>query len=642
MIKNDYIDYVTEENEEKLIDIHIKEGSNINWQFSYHEILFRYLQDTTKIDIGEKQREVADRLVNEHVNEYIANNVHKINGEQFLLELQMKIEEEMKKIISTKSIYYWIHLYRRIGVMGIYGENSTTLSLYRDILEIAIKKYGKVKLEDEFVQIKNESTLENLQQIGDGLYVEALNYYQIDISTMKFFGGLSLKHFSDKALLEIYVLEYLAYNYWWTTVCLRRLYKGGHFVLSLGFIPGLRWPFFVHAPEKLQRLMIVYDERVSKYGELASSNGIILNNYKEGNGYSVLCPVYNVERRNTEQFPLEKIFNCNIFSIEDEFVSNFLWYAIDLSYYYQNHEFSKEKFFEKNKYSLESFVCTIFLILYENYMETQRRKDRIKETIQRAYRYYNNYDVYKQKIWKTYQKVGDEIPFDINEKELESVLQGLMIPKDRKYISLSTRGPQYALFEAGNYLVVDYYAIINILEHKTHKTEQDKSTKGHDFEKIVKERLEKKGFFLWECAKKLKNKDGSSKEIDISFIYKGYLFIGELKCHNRPLNFDIGNRKYLERRQEKFERALNQVNEKAKWLKGYYNASNYTIPKEVHSVVPFVISPFVEYIWDMTEELWLTYEIPRICSVKECEHLCSEDVLKSIEKKSYIIKLNER
>lgn len=629
-------------NEEKIkiiIDALKKNGIQLEFQCSYHEILFAYLQKTTKIDIVKRHREVADRLICDYFREYTKNSLQNIDGEKFLLNLQAKIEEAMEKIISSKSIYYWIHLYRRIGVMDIYGVNYQTLFLYRDILETAIKKYGKLKPEDEFIQLVNGSTEENIKQIADGLYLKALNYYKIDISKMNFYGGKCFKHFSDNNLLEIYSLEYLAYNYWWTTVCLRRLYKGGNFVL--GLFPGQRWPFFVHAPKNLQKLMISLDERVCKYGEMVSSNGMPLNNHTDEAGYSVLCPVYNVKRVSTEQFPLEDIFDYNIISFGGKFISNFLWYTIDLYYYYQSHSFAKEKFFEKNNYSLVSFVCTIYLMLYENYIDAKTNREKTKEIIQRAYKYYTDYNAYYETLCNLYQRISNSIPFRLNEDELDDILKDLMIPKDRKIISLATRGPQYVLFEDEEHLVVDYYAIINIFENKIHGIETDGSSKGHDFEKVVKERLENSGISMWECAKKLKNKDGSCKEIDISFVYEGYLFIGELKCHTRPLNFDIGNKKYLALRQEKFERAIKQVNHKARWLQGYRNASNYKIPENVHTIVPFVISPFVEYIWDTSETLWITDDIPRICTIEECIQLCSEEVLKSVENKSYIVKLKK-
>lgn len=159
------------------------------------------------------------------------------------------------------------------------------------------------------------------------------------------------------------------------------------------------------------------------------------------------------------------------------------------------------------------------------------------------------------------------------------------------------------------------------------------------FENVVIERLRDKKFSLWECKKKLKHSDGTLREIDLSFIYKGFLFIGELKSYKMSLSYIKGDIDSLQYRKKKMIDALCQVDDKAKWLSTHVLGTNYQLPKEVKAIVPFVVSPFTEYIWDLDDNLWLTNLIPRICTPSECEKLCSDEAVKCISNKPYTIYL---
>ena len=118
------------------------------------------------------------------------------------------------------------------------------------------------------------------------------------------------------------------------------------------------------------------------------------------------------------------------------------------------------------------------------------------------------------------------------------------------------------------------------------------------------------------------------------------MFIGELKSHMRSLAYINGEKKSLDFRQSLLENALKEADQKALWLRKHRSGANYSIPSTVTRIIPFVVSSFVEYIWSKDENLWLTDEIPRICSAKECELLYSKDVAGAIGNKSYVVKLD--
>ena len=175
---------------------------------------------------------------------------------------------------------------------------------------------------------------------------------------------------------------------------------------------------------------------------------------------------------------------------------------------------------------------------------------------------------------------------------------------------------------------------------QTHPISNIIGNKGHLFEDTILEKLDKNSFNLWECKKELHHTDKTSKEIDISFCYKNILFIAELKSIVRSFASEAGTIKALEFRRKKLEEALRESEDKADWLKNHKKGTNYEIPKGIDLIVPFVISPFPEYIWSINEKYWLTKEIPRICLASELKSLLKDEVYSEIINKSYVRFLN--
>lgn len=550
---------------------------------------------------------------------------------KFIEALQQRLETQMRKRISTKSIYYWFHLYRRIAPIASFeGESKQTVLLYRNILENAFQKYGKNNTNDELIFSKGRVPV-NVQNIANGLYLEALKHYKIDKKFDNKFFGVFLGNFGEKELLEIYSLERLAYEFWHTTVCLRRIYKGG--ILHIE-----RKRYWVDNDVDTEFLMSSYDSRGGDFEDLSCSDGISMFTTKISNDV-MLAPNYNVEQLSLKEFPEHLAFYVNIpVEFVENFKPNFLWFPINFDYYYKNHEFYIKAFYKKFGYEMESFVYTLYLLLFREFVfcrENQTGLDNLK----RAYRHICSNDQLANEIIELYMagKKCGQYTYRLNKDEVLKVLEDLKLPPQKNQISLVTLGPRYLILPAinGDY-IIDYAAILPILMTKMHFLSVEEETKGRLFENVVIARLKKKGFDLWECQKKLEHSDSTSKEIDVSFIFKGFLFIGELKSNKKSLNYIKGDTKSLQFRKEKMRTALKQVDDKVKWLSLHPSGKNYCIPKEVKAIVPFVVTPFNEYIWSTDGELWLTESIPRCCTPSECEMLCCDDVINALTSKSYI------
>ena len=600
-------------------------------QLDYHLILFSYMIKKYNMNINDIRNKETDDIVYFFTNTFAHNSgAANLEAIKFIEALQQRLETQMQKIISTKSVYYWFHLYRRIAPIASFeGESKQTVWLYRNILENAFQKYGKNNTANELI-FSTEKRLVKVKDIANGLYIEALKHYRIDKRLHNEFYGIFLGDFGKKELLEIFSLERLAYEFWHTTVCLRRIYKGG--VLHIE-----RNQYWVENDPNADFLMRSYDSRGGDLEDLSCSDGISIFTTEISNDV-MIAPKYNIEQLSLEEYPEHLIFNMNIpDEMLHDFKPNFLWIPINFDYYYKNHEFYIQAFQRKFGYQMESFVYTLYLLLFREfifYRENHAGVDNLK----RAYRHIRSYDALVDKIIEYYKAGKDcgKYTYELNKDEVLKVLKDLMLPRETNLISLVTLGPRYLIFPAINDdYIIDYAAILPILMTKMHFLSVKEETKGHLFEDVVIERLIKKEFNLWECKKKLEHNDGTSKEIDISFIYRGFLFIGELKSNKMSLSYARGDTKSLQFRKAKMIDALSQVDNKVKWLSLHVSGTNYCIPKEIKAIVPFVVTPFNEYIWSRNDNLWLTDSIPRICTPSECEMLCSDEVINVLASRSY-------
>ncbi len=322
------------------------------------------------------------------------------------------------------------------------------------------------------------------------------------------------------------------------------------------------------------------------------------------------------------------------------FIPNFVYGLIDLKHYYDVHEHLKDKFQEEYQYGLESFLYTIYLLLKDNALAARKDIQASSGFLRRAYSIWDTKQQLIERLIGLYNAISDKSEYKITNQDIEIVIDDLTLPEERNKIWLSSMGPQYPVFECDDKVIVDYVAIYEVLRTKLHFRGETDDFKGHYFEAVVKSRLKKEGITLWKCQEQLKHQDGTSKEIDISFIVGESLFIGELKSHMRSLAYINGEKKSLDFRQSLLENALKEADQKALWLRKHRSGANYSIPSTVTRIIPFVVSSFVEYIWSKDENLWLTDEIPRICSAKECELLYSKDVAGAIGNKSYVVKLD--
>ena len=144
------------------------------------------------------------------------------------------IEGEAAQVLARHSVFFWLHLYRRIGVsLGSGHDDKTdaaTVGLVRRIAELAITKFGSLSRTDDLVL----SSDAKFREILGGHYRRVLSK-SLDHRGEAMQRVLALRaapqwvatDFSAADLIAVFANEGLAYEYWRTTALMRAIGKGG-------------------------------------------------------------------------------------------------------------------------------------------------------------------------------------------------------------------------------------------------------------------------------------------------------------------------------------------------------------------------------------------------------------------------------
>ena len=609
----------------------------------YNWFLFRYLEKFYSKNNFESFKLLRDKPTENIIKFHIDSSNYSppltiLDSLRFLKRLQNNIENKASQIINGRCIYYWMHLYRRISPGKIFGyESTTTLALYRNMTECCIQKYGRINCGLEII-FGNDNYEISLKDIASGNYIKALKFFsQTNIIVNK--QGVYLGKFNETDYLNIYVIERLMFEYWHITTCLRRLYKGGKLVINDD-------DYYVINDDNTDYLVKSYDERNEKYGDFCTTIGIEIGIEKEYlSSGCYLIPVYNYNSVSIVEYPFNNFFNLPEIAVDaitqKPFIPNFLWFPFDFNSYFVSNSFIKDEFYKYFGYTLECFVTAMFLLVLRNVYVAKNNKIYAIYLIQNAYTAIISEDELINELIEYSKEIklpslGD---YELNFKETTKFINDIKLNIDnKKSISIATLGPRKIILPSiDKKYIIDLSGIGDIMAKQTHFiTGISIEKKGHIFEEYIINKIKKSNLNIWECQKELKGYDGTSKEIDVSFYDKDVLFTCELKCIKRSLSYISGDFKALKYRKDKFIKALNESEEKADWILNHKEGYNFKVPDFINILVPVVISPFIEYIWERSEYYWICSNVPRVCNISELLELLKKDYINEVVKKPFI------
>ena len=138
------------------------------------------------------------------------------------------------------------------------------------------------------------------------------------------------------------------------------------------------------------------------------------------------------------------------------------------------------------------------------------------------------------------------------------------------------------------------------------------------------------------CCGEIKNKSGGKKEIDSSFMYRNYLFIIECKSLSVSEGSILGEIGALNFRKKKLLEYIDEVEEKVDFIISNKSNLSIEIPSNITHIVSLVITSFTEYIWENSENLFFSKEIPRIMTIDEIKELKNDSILNNLVSKPFV------
>jgi hypothetical protein len=256
-------------------------------------------------------------------------------------------------------------------------------------------------------------------------------------------------------------------------------------------------------------------------------------------------------------------------------------------------------------------------------------QDNLLIAVQRGYRVFDiGTDRTIHQLRRRIQLFAPEL--DVSEREIRAILDRFTLTQQNQAnISLWSGGPQYVLISAGIHHAVLLHGVPRMLATLFFRMAHDQGQRGTHFEQAFRRALTSRGFKLHRGE--LHALDGTQRELDAGVVVGNVLFAFECVSIERPLDYEIGHSPTFRRRQARLDEKVEQALSLGEFIRIKPRGTNYDFGHVEH-VVPLVVSPFEEWIWDRSDRLWLADGTPRIVSAAEAIQLL-EQALSGLEAK---------
>lgn len=545
-----------------------------------------------------------------------------------LRDATVEIESEFERVLSKHSIFYWLHIYRRIApcLVEELGNNTheETVIVVRSHLEQAIYKYGQLSKDDDYALSSDVEFTDILggmlyQSIKKRLPKSKIDQYASKIREEK---QWILTSFSVKSIVNIYYMEGIAYQYWYLLAKMRAIGKNIRASIDdSGMINEFR-------SDEQEFLIESFDSRNSENSPsfgMTSNVGTFVFSQIDDNSNTIFCAMMNSMRYELSSFGYQ--------GVSSKFSPNFIPFFINGDSFYESHKYLEVKFKRKFNFGLFEF-CQLIKILSNISLSSNifsKLKNISKDSARLMFIYHNfqrGYKIYpidrcelKSSIIDGLNRLNKEKPTKTSslELQLDSILDFITLREGgQSNIGIWSNGPKPILIEScGKYILV-YSSIYYIFKNLFYglRNYDSKNKKGFEFEDSLCEILRCEGFDVILDSFIIKKGD-LKREIDAGVRLNDKLYLFECKCFERPLNFDIGNIETLNHRMEELDKKLTQADTLIDFIIENKNGDNYDFSwaKDISS---YVVSSYTEWIWSKDERLWsCDKNIPRIVSVYE-------------------------
>jgi hypothetical protein len=501
------------------------------------------------------------------------------------------VEARTAEILAGHSRLFWLHVSRRIPPKPLYGATAWTTALYRLVFVLALLKHGRPfgELED------------------------------IDITS----GTLEPKAIDHDDHLAIYQVEQLAIELNFAAAAYRRVAKGAR------LIPADPRGYMSDADDELEGLIASIDSRVSMWMEVLSPFGSTADASlaePDDVSSSILAAQLNVA-----QIPLpESVLNqFRMTAKEDPLAGpqNFIFFWIDLGQLRPVMHAFDESIRELTGLGTDELLAFLWALGWRHFVAMRREPFAAFQFMQRGYwltvegdpfeRTVEDTAVYVHLWWKRAvgQELAEEAAVDLVRRAFEALAY---TEQELSGIDLWSKAPRKPILHEGPYIIWDYSAFAHyfrsLFEAIGTQTGAVGNAKGDNFEDELHAAVSRNpALEVWEFRKKLKAKDGSTREIDVGFVAGDTLYVAECKAVSAHPRLDRSEPDSVARRWEKMVEYLGQADTLRQFLIDHPVGTNYSVPPQITEICACVCTPMPEYIPTRDPELWLTDEVPRVC-----------------------------
>lgn len=598
------------------------------------------------LDVGEWRQQISQNIELEVFSQVPKTCLLSPDQAAPLLEaLLVRLEQEMQRILSTDSKYFWLFLSRRLFIDPRQFQSSElTARLCWTIMNLAIFKYS-LDVGRQFVAVSDPEALRRwaLSERDD----------EIVEGESKFEGGtIAPIQLTLNDVKNVFLLEQLAHDYWRCTAALRRLYKGGELAVRNGVYDDVK-----HDGDTAW-LIHLYDERlqyVNLLGDVGSAAPTRLN-LGEPSEYDFWTALPNVwEVKIPLVWPTTTRFaNDSSVTTErqypPEMIPNYVWTPISLLQFYEKAKLFRELLTQVWMCSPEEFTTFLIAIGWREWQYLAEELSSRIHVMERGY----SIDWREKMLGEVvgfyqaaYSTLYGGCPDERAAEVCRLLLQQLTYDEHASSsIDLWERTGRRPFIESEFGLIVDHSAFLDVLKAYFDPSKGMAGAigelKGRQFEKEVAAYLElhAPGFKPWLVSRRIRRKGEKDVEIDVSGTCDTVLYIFECKCNYMNLAFDRGLPEELAKRRNYYNIALRKADAAAKFFANNPKGKAYQVPAGTKFIVSGAISPHPEYIHEKSALFFFQERIPRVCTPPEAASFISSFVPLGSLDQPWLIALN--
>jgi hypothetical protein len=521
-----------------------------------------------------------------------------------------QVEDEMRKLVASASLPCWLHVIRRLAPVPIGEDPRPGTVLYtRASLEAAVQKWAPFAPCDRIAKSSDVPP----KSILRGELVSERDEEMLKVLATE--PQLVLTDFGPEGLVAVADAEKLGYECWRSMAELRALGKG----VSLVVTGREREPIRENRTNELDYLIRNYDQRVEQTPFNATATATVFGGHGGAlKKRTILLPQYNARHVTFKRLAglFEGILKMPLHAISAGFAGpNFVWSTFDLGAYYDAHRPLSEPFRATHGISLESVLAVIAAISMGTVGSWSTEPGYFWQAWQRAYEGPLQLAQFEERLEAILPTILRQLgsPFSPAEISIRDGVEFLTLREEKRAaIDVGFPGPHYVFLPFGpDRFFVDYAHIGMRLYYLFHNVKlADQNFKGDALEAFTR-RLPSP-----LPPGQLRGKDGTSRQIDAAFGVGDVLVIAECRAVARSIAVERGDPKAMEKRRSVVEKALQDIDEKARWLATRPVGRNYDV-SAYRTILPVGVTPFREYVPSRDARYWISLSLPRVLSPDE-------------------------